>query len=245
MQIIVAETFAEAGDIVAGRIADLVRSKPNAKLGLATGSTPEGVYASLADKSRDGLDFSRITTVNLDEYRGVNGDNQVSYRYFMNEKLFKRININLENTYVPSGVNDLEQELALFKEKIYAGRIDLQLLGIGPNGHIGFNEPADKLHRSAHVEKLTQSTIAANSRFFKNEADVPTEALTMGMGDILSASAIILLAGGAGKAEAIKALIMDEYITTRVPATFIKMHPNATVVIDRELAEIAKYSFGR
>ena len=242
MKIIVAATFDRASDIVAEMIADLVRSKPNAKLGLATGSTPEGVYARLADMSRKGLDFSQVATVNLDEYRGVSGGNQISYRYFMNEKLFNHIKINLDNTYVPSGVNEPEQELALFKEKIYTGKIDLQLLGIGPNGHIGFNEPADKLHRSAHIEKLTKSTIAANARFFKNEADVPTEALTMGMGDILSASAIVLLAGGAGKAEAIKALIMDEYITTRVPATFIKMHPNATVVIDRELAEITGYN---
>lgn len=241
MQVIVTKTFDGASDVVAEMIADLVRSNPSAKLGLATGSTPEGVYERLAKMCANGLDFSKVSTVNLDEYRGIPGDNPISYRYFMNDKLFNHININKENTFVPSGVNDLEEELELFRHKIYAGQIDMQLLGIGPNGHVGFNEPSDKLHRTAHMEKLTQSTITANARFFQNESEVPTEAVTMGMGDILSAGSIILLAGGAGKAEAIKALIMDDYITTKVPATFIKMHDNATVVIDYELAKMAGY----
>ncbi|MCL2766509.1 MAG: glucosamine-6-phosphate deaminase [Peptococcaceae bacterium] len=241
MQIIVTRTFAGASDYVAEIIADLVLSKPTAKLGLATGSTPERVYDKLADMHFKGLDFSRVSTVNLDEYCGVTGDNPVSYRYYMNEKLFSHINVKPENIYVPSGINNPEEELELFSYKIYNGKIDLQLLGIGPNGHVGFNEPGDKLHRAAHITKLTQSTIDANARFFNDKSEVPTEAITMGMGDILSAASIVLLASGASKADAVKALLMDDYITTQVPATFIKMHAAATVVIDYELANMIGY----
>jgi len=241
MRVIVKGTFAEACVAVAEIIGDLVRRKPTAKLGLATGSTPEGVYDHLAEMCAAGLDFSGVTTVNLDEYRGITGDNPVSYRYFMDKMLFSRINIDPNNTYVASGVKDLEEELARFKRKIYDGQIDLQLLGIGVNGHVGFNEPAEKLYCTAHVEKLTPSTIAANARFFAHESEVPTEALTMGIGDIMSAAAIVLLAGGANKATAIRELITNDFITTAIPATFIKAHSNATVVIDRELAELAGY----
>jgi glucosamine-6-phosphate deaminase len=237
MKVIVADTFTGACDIVAGMIADLIKAKPMAKLGLATGSSPVDVYDRLVEMCVKGLDFSGVSTVNLDEYKGINGDNPASYNYYMNKILFNRINIDQKNTYVPSGINDTEQELRLFKRKIYEGQIDLQLLGVGVNGHIGFNEPADALYGTVHVEKLSKSTISINSRFFPNEAEVPVEALTMGIGDIMSAARVVLLAGGSAKVEAIKSLIMNGFVTPQVPVTFIKMHPAATVVIDRELAD--------
>ena len=242
MKVVITETFEEAGQYVAAQFIRLIEEKPIAKLGLATGGSVEGVYAALVTACKTGeLDFSEISTVNLDEYIGLGETDEQSYRYYMNQKLFDHINIDKKNTYVPSGTAPVSEELAVFREKLHGiglpcERVDLQLLGVGVTGHIGFNEPAAQLTADAHVENLSQSTIEANSRYFDSESAVPTKALTQGMGDILKAKKLILIAGGPSKAEPISRLLNDESISTFCPVTFLKLHPKVTVVIDRQLA---------
>ena len=242
MNVVITEDFEEAGRYVAAQFMQLIRQKPIAKLGLATGGSVEGVYASLvaACQKRE-IDFSEVSTVNLDEYIGLGETDEQSYRYYMNHKLFDHININKADTYVPDGTAPVSEELAVFREKLHGSglpceRVDLQLLGVGVTGHIGFNEPAAQLTADAHVEQLSQSTIEANSRYFCSLNEVPTQALTQGMGDILKAKSLILIAGGPSKAEPISRLLNDENISTFCPVTFLKLHPQVTVVIDRQLA---------
>ena len=230
MKFEICKDYSEMSKRAADVFADVIRSKPDAVLGLATGSTPEGMYAEL---SAMGLDFSDIKTVNLDEYYPISPENENSYRYFMNKHLFSNVNVKIENTYVPNGSAadpDLEcEEYDAMIERL--GGIDLQVLGIGPNGHIGFNEPGDVLFSNTHVTSLTESTIKANSRFFDDISEVPTKALTMGMSSILSARRIVLLISGKGKHEALKSLL-DDKITPNVPATFLKLHRDVTVICD-------------
>ena len=188
------------------------------------------------------MDFSKVRTVNLDEYCGIPETHDQSYRYFMNTNLFDHINIDKANTYVAQGMGDPEANAAALEAKVREGGVaDLQLLGIGNNGHIAFNEAADVLHATAHIEKLTESTIQANSRFFEKKEDVPTTAITMGMGDILAAKCVVLIATGLAKTDAIRGLVMDDAITTHNPSTMLKMHENVYVVIDQELADAVGY----
>ena len=243
MKIIVTTSFEESCKLVGGRILDVVKAKPTAKIGLATGSTVIGVYQTMIDACKSGqADFSRVSTVNLDEYLGLSADNDQSYRYFMDSNLFNHINIDKNNTFVARGTNPPSSELGVFSQKVYEnGGIDIQLLGMGVSGHIAFNESSDKLTASAHVETLNDDTIEANSRFFEKREDVPTQAYTMGMADIFSAKSIVLLAAGANKIETMKKFLMNDYIDTRVPASLLKLHHDATIYIDQQMADAIGY----
>ena len=243
MKVIVTNSYDETCAVIANMIKELVNAKPDAKLGLATGGTPVPIYKKLIEMNKAGeIDFSRVHTVNLDEYCGIPGTHDQSYRYFMDTNLFDHINIDKKNTFVASGMGDFEANARELEEKVReGGAADLQLLGIGNNGHIAFNEASDHLIAVAHTEKLTESTINANARFFEKKEDVPTMAITMGMGDILAAKCVVLIATGLAKTSAIKGLIMDDVITTQNPSTMLKMHEDAVVVIDRELADAVGY----
>lgn len=244
MKIHVTKNYTESCTVVADLICDVITQKPNAKLGLATGGTPVPVYEQLIARNQDGkVDFSKVCTVNLDEYCGLAETHPQSYRYFMNFNLFDHININKTNTFVASGLGDAKENAKKLTEMVYAdGTPDLQLLGIGNNGHIAFNEAGEQLTDCAHIETLDQSTIDANARFFDQASDVPTTAITMGMGEILAAKQIVLLATSLAKADAIRGLIVDPFITTQNPSTLLKVHPNVIVVIDEELAAAAGYN---
>lgn len=243
MKVIVTNSYDETCAVIANMIKELVNAKPDAKLGLATGGTPVPIYKKLIEMNKAGeVDFSRVHTVNLDEYCGIPGTHDQSYRYFMDTNLFDHINIDKKNTFVASGMGDFEANARELEEKVReGGAADLQLLGIGNNGHIAFNEASDHLIAVAHTEKLTESTINANARFFEKKEDVPTMVITMGMGDILAAKKVVLAATGLAKVPAIKGLIMDDVITTQNPSTMLKMHEDAVVVIDRELADAVGY----
>mgnify|MGYP001427212008 CR=1 FL=1 len=243
MKVIVTNSYDETCAVIANMIKELVNAKPDAKLGLATGGTPVPIYKKLIEMNKAGeVDFSRVHTVNLDEYCGIPGTHDQSYRYFMDTNLFDHINIDKKNTFVASGMGDFEANARELEEKVReGGAADLQLLGIGNNGHIAFNEASDHLIAVAHTEKLTESTINANARFCEKKEDVPTMAITMGMGDILAAKKVVLAATGLAKVPAIKGLIMDDVITTQNPSTMLKMHEDAVVVIDRELADAVGY----
>lgn len=239
MKVVVCKDYAEVSAKAADIMASQVRLKPNCVLGLATGSTPIGLYNELIRKHSDGeLDFSDVTSFNLDEYYPISPDNDQSYRYFMNKQLFSHINIKPENTHVPNGMCDnTDEECEAYEEAIRkSSGIDLQLLGIGQNGHIGFNEPSANLNAKTHLTALTENTIEANSRFFESKDEVPTKALTMGMGTILQAKKIIILATGASKHTVVKALL-DDNINTSIPATLLKLHPDVTLLCDVEAYE--------
>lgn len=231
----------EAMSLEAARlIGAQVRLYPTSVLGLATGSTPIGCYQELIRMHREeGLDFSAITTINLDEYIGLGPDHEQSYRYFMNEHFFSHINIQEEETHVPSGIaEDPDEEAMRYEEMIeMLGGIDLQLLGIGPNGHFGFNEPADFYTAESHRVQLTENTIDANSRFFESREEVPKQAITLGVGQIMKAAKIILLVNGKHKAEALKNSLMGP-ITPRCPASILQIHPDLTVICDEEAASL-------
>lgn len=234
------ETYEEASAYSAELLAEVIRTKRDAVLGLATGSSPEGMYKEIIRRYEAGdVDFSQVKSVNLDEYVGLTGDHDQSYRYFMDTHLFNHVNINKANTHVPQGVGqDLAALAKAYDELIEnLGGIDVQVLGIGANGHIGFNEPEHELHLKTHVAELKPETIEANARFFESREDVPTKAVTMGIGAILSAKKIILIASGESKAEAVKAL-EDDFISTHVPATLLKLHADVTVVLDQEAASL-------
>lgn len=218
--------------------------KPDAVLGLATGSTPVGMYAQLAEWYRKGdLDFSKVTTVNLDEYKGLSGDNDQSYRYFMNHNFFSHINIPMERTFVPNGLEkNSDAACAAYNEIIRScGGIDLQLLGLGHNGHIGFNEPGEAFEKETHCVDLTESTIEANKRFFEKEEDVPRQAYTMGIKNIMQARKILLVVSGEDKAD-ILAQVLEGPITPQVPASILQLHNDVTVVADEAaLSKLTRY----
>ena len=232
MKFITVKTYEELSRKAAEIISSQVVMKPNSVLGLATGSTPIGTYSRLAEKcDKCDVDFSNVTSVNLDEYVGLTGDNDQSYRYFMNTNLFTKINIDINKTHVLSGVaSDMEKEAADFDALIEElGGIDLQLLGIGLDGHIGFNEPDDVFIKETHVVELDPSTIEANARFFESIDDVPKSAITMGMGAIMNAKKVLLIANGKNKEEILKASFFGP-ITPKVPASLLQLHPDVTVI---------------
>lgn len=242
MRIIVTNNNAEIGIIAGGIFIKTVQENPTATLGLATGSSPEVVYAEMIRAYEAGeVDFSKVTTVNLDEYLGLPGDHPQSYRYFMDSHLFNHINIDKAHTFVASGVGDEAQCVKQFNDHLATVDVDVQLLGIGEDGHIAFNEPGPVLYASAHIEHLTESTISANARFFESEDEVPKKAISMGIGDIMKARKIVLIASGPKKADAIRGLIMNDEIDPRNPSTMLKMHRDATIIIDRTLADLVGY----
>ena len=235
MKIYKTKNYEEMSKKAAHIIASQVILNPDCVLGLATGSTPVGTYKNLIEWYNNGdLDFSQITSCNLDEYRGLSGEHDQSYRYFMNHNLFDHVNIRKECTYVPDGLEEDSDKAARDYDQIIAdqGGIDLQLLGLGHNGHIGFNEPADEFPKGTHVVDLTESTIQANKRFFASEADVPRQAYTMGIGTIMRAKKILLVASGEGKADII-AKAFTGPITPEVPASILQLHNDVTVVCDK------------
>jgi len=239
MKLLKFKTQEEASKEAARLIKDEINAKSNFVLGLATGSTPEQTYAELIKLNKEGeLSFKDVTTYNLDEYIGLEESNPLSYHSYMKEKLFDKIDINQSNTHIPNGNGDVEKNAEDFEKQIeVSGGIDLQILGIGINGHIAFNEPGSSFNGKTGRVKLTDSTIEANSRFFKSKDEVPTEAISMGIGTILKAKKIFLLAFGEAKAEAIRRMF-DEEATTDLPASALQSHPDATVIVDEEAAKL-------
>ena len=214
---------------------ELLSKKPNAVIGGATGSTPLGLYAQLAKLCSEGkISFKDAKSFNLDEYVGLDGSHNQSYRYFMNENLFKHIDIKMENTHVPSGI-DTANCAEYDKEIQAAGGIDMQLLGIGVDGHIGFNEPGTPWDSVTHVVELEQNTREVNSRFFSSIDEVPTHAVTMGIKTVMNARKIILMALGESKADIVKAFI-EGPITEKVPASILQLHPNVEIFLDEAAA---------
>jgi len=240
MQIHVFENAAQVGQAAATLIAAQVISKPDAVLGLATGSTPIPTYQELIRLCKEGVvDFSRVSSYNLDEYCSIPEDHEQSYRTFMNVNLFNHINIDKANTHVPSGnAEDAEAESAAYDAAIVAaGGIDVQILGIGRNGHIGFNEPGDSFIYGCHQVTLAQSTIEANRRFFESEADVPRQAISLGIGSIMNARKVILLATGADKAQAIHDSVLGD-VNPQVQASILRTHPDVIFLLDKAAASL-------
>lgn len=217
-------------------VVSTVRSKQKVNLGLATGSTPMGLYKDMVeDFKNNGTSYHNVTTFNLDEYVGLDGGSKQSYRYYMNTYLFDYIDIPKEHIFIPNGkAKNLEEECKRFDELIQkSGNIDLQILGIGRNGHIGFNEPGSRFDSRTHVVKLSESTRQANSRYFPSIADVPTHAITMGIQTILESRKIILLASGDSKANVISRLLTEEP-SSKLPASALKHHPDVLIIADEK-----------
>ncbi len=236
MRVIVCDTYEQMSKKAARIVAGQINLKPDCVLGFATGSTPLGTYKNLIEMNKSGeIDFSEVKSFNLDEYYPIKRDNKQSYRYFMNENLFNHINIDMSNTHVPNGeTENPDAECDAYERAIKeAGGVDLQILGIGENGHIGFNEPDACLDSFTHLASLTESTISANSRFFGEDEKIPTKALTMGISTILNAKKIILLASGANKNRVVTELLNDE-INTSIPASMLKTHPDVVLICDHD-----------
>ncbi len=236
MRLYVCKNYDEMSKKAADIVASVITLKPDCVLGLATGSTPVGMYNELAKMNQEGkLDFSEVKTYNLDEYYPIKPSDDQSYRYFMNKNLFNRINIHMSNTHVLNGeATDPDAECAAYDESIErAGGIDIQVLGIGNNGHIGFNEPSEALAAATHKQALTKSTIEANSRFFASADDVPRYALTMGMAPILKSKRIIILISGKNKHTVLHEMLSG-IITASNPATMLNLHNDVIVVCDED-----------
>ena len=236
MRIIVCENADAVAKEAAKIFAAQVYMKPNSVLGLATGSTPVGMYKILADMNQKGeISFKDCKSFNLDEYYPLAPTHDQSYRYFMNVNFFDHIDIDKANTRVPDGLAEDPAAMGAEYDAAIdaAGGVDIQVLGIGQNGHIAFNEPDEKLVAGTHLTSLTESTINANARFFEKKEDVPTQAVTMGMASIMKAKTIILLATGKAKHQAV-AELLDDKITTSNPATLLKLHPNTIILVDKD-----------
>lgn len=235
MKIYETKDYQEMSRQAANILSAQVILKPDCVLGLATGSTPIGTYDQLVDWYNKGdVDFSQVRTVNLDEYRGLTRDNDQSYYYFMHQHLFDRVNIKLENTNVPDGTQeDAAKECARYEALIESmGGVDIQLLGLGHNGHIGFNEPAADFAVTTHCVDLTESTIEANKRFFESADDVPRQAYTMGIGTIMKAKKILLVVNGEEKADTVAKAFFGP-VTPEVPASILQLHRDVTIVADK------------
>ena len=240
MKIIRTKDYADMSRKAANIISAQVIMKPDCVLGLATGGTPVGTYEKLVERYNEGdLDFSEVTSVNLDEYRGLPKEHPESYWSFMHKNLFDKVNIRPEAIHLPDGTNpDAADACKKYNEIIHSvGGIDLQLLGLGPNGHIGFNEPGTPFGLGTHVVELTARTRQDNARFFASLDEVPTHAATMGVKTVMHARAILLLAFGSAKAEAVRAALMGP-VTEDVPASVLQLHPDVTVFCDEEAAKL-------
>ncbi len=238
MQLCIYASAAQVSEAAANLIAAQITRKPDSVLGLATGSTPVATYQRLIALHRAGaLDFSQVTTYNLDEYVGLPEDHPCSYHRFMAEHLFSHVNLRPERRHLPNGnAADLAAEAAAYDRAIsQAGGIDLQLLGIGHNGHIGFNEPGPAFLYGCHVVTLSQSTLQANTRFFNSEAEVPRQAVSLGIGSIMSARQVLLLATGADKAEAVRGAVEGD-VDPQVQASILRLHPSAILLLDQAAA---------
>lgn len=238
MRIVVVDNYEEMSKKAATMVVSQVILKPDSVLGLATGDTPIGMYREIINIYKNqNLNFSHVKTFNLDEYYGLSKDNNQSYYYFMMNNLFNHVNIDKDNINIPNGMmNDIEKECKEYESSIVkAGGIDLQILGIGVNGHIGFNEPGESFEAETHLVNLDEKTIESNSRFFSSKDEVPTRAISMGIKTILYSKKIILLACGKNKADAIFKTIKGK-ITPNVPASILQLHEDVVVIVDKEAA---------
>lgn len=231
----------ELSKLIAEEFIKQVNAKPNSVLGLATGTSPLGVYANLVKACKEGrVSFKDVATFNLDEYIGLEGTHNQSYRYFMNVNLFNHIDIDKSKTHVLKGVGDYQAYLAQYDDEIASfGGIDLQILGIGSDGHIAFNEPGTPFDSLTHISELTESTIKDNSRLFNDISEVPTKAVTMGLKSIMNARKIVLIATGKNKAKAIKDLLTGP-MTEEVPCSILQQHPDCTICVDEEAYSLVK-----
>ena len=245
MELVVKKTCEEASGLAAELVAELVRNKPHCVLGFATGLTPVGCYKELARlHAEEGLDFSKVTTFNLDEYVGLNTRHDQSYRHFMNQNLFNHINVAESNINVPNGMaTDVGAYCEWYEREIKrVGGIDIQMLGIGSNGHIAFNEPGSSLGSRTRVKTLTDETRRDNARFFKDMDEVPRYAITMGIGTIMEARELLMIVTGAGKADAVAAAA-EGPVTCMCPASMIQLHPKATVIVDEPASKKLKRAY--
>ncbi len=242
MEVIIKTNYDEMSRAAAHVVADILNTKPNAVLGLATGSTPLGIYKELVRlHQEEGLDFSQVTTFNLDEYVGLSVLHSQSYHYFMHENFFKHVNIPKQNVYIPSGTTRNYQAFCQWYEQRIeeCGGIDVQILGIGADGHIAFNEPTSSLSSRTRLKTLERQTIDDNARFFEKREDVPSYAITMGVGTILEARQIVLLASGANKAHVVAASV-EGPVTSMVTASALQMHPATLFFVDKEASSELK-----
>ena len=240
MRVYIGKNYDEMSRIAANVLSAQVTMKPDCVLGLATGSTPIGTYKVLIERCANGdLDFSQVKSINLDEYVGLSGEHDQSYRYFMNNNLFNHINIDKANTNVPNGLaEDVDAECERYNNVINTlGPIDIQVLGMGHNGHIGFNEPDDHFPLETHKVDLAQSTIDANARFFASADEVPRQALTMGIKTIMQAKKVLVVVSGKDKAEIVKKAFTGP-VTPQVPASILQMHPDVILVADEAAASL-------
>ncbi len=242
MRVIIEKNYYEMSRKAALLLSSQLNLKPNSVLGLATGSTPLGMYRELINMyQHKELDFSEVITFNLDEYYKLSKENEKSYYYYMHNNFFKHVNIPSKNIhFINAKAENIVEECKTYEEKIkQAGGLDLQILGIGPNGHIGFNEPGKTLNVATHLVNLSEETISANSRFFNSVNEVPHQAISIGMAAIMKARRILLLANGRNKAEAIEKAVSG-YLDTKYPASILQTHPEVTIIIDEEAARLIK-----
>lgn len=239
MKVIVTKDYEEMSRAAFAIIKDIVVNKPDAVLGLATGTTPIGLYDEMArDCKNAGTSYKKVRTVNLDEYEGLSGNDPQSYRYFMDKNLFERIDIEKKNTHIIDGTaKDAAAECERFNQLLSELPQDLQLLGIGSNGHIAFNEPGTPFESETHVVTLAESTVRDNARLFSREEEVPRRAFTMGLKNIMNAKRVLVLANGGNKAKAVLGLVKGE-ITEALPASILQRHPACTVIVDEAAAQL-------
>ena len=239
MKVIIVENYDEMSVKAAEILTDIVKKNPKAVLGLATGSSPIGTYQNMAkDHCENGTSYKDIVTVNLDEYVGLTADHDQSYAYFMYQNLFKNIDVKLENTNLPSGsAKDLQAECDRYNALLEQYQQDVQVLGLGSNGHIGFNEPGTPFGSVTHLVDLTESTIKDNSRLFASIDEVPRQALSMGIKNIMNAKSILVVVSGKNKAKAVYGMVKGE-VTPDLPASVLQLHPAVTVICDKDAASL-------
>jgi glucosamine-6-phosphate deaminase len=239
MKVIVTENYEEMSKKAAEILIDIVKNNPNAVLGLATGSSPIGTYENMAaDYRANGTSYKNVTTVNLDEYVGLTPDHDQSYAYFMRKNLFDNVDMNLANTNLPQGsAKDLQAECDRYNKLLEGYQQDVQVLGLGSNGHIGFNEPGTPFDSVTHLVDLTENTIKDNSRLFANIDEVPRQALSMGIKNIMNAKSIVMVVSGKNKAKAVYGMVKGE-ITPELPASVLQLHPFVTVICDKDAASL-------
>ena len=239
MKVIITENYEEMSAKAAEILISVVKNNPNAVLGLATGSSPIGTYQNMiADHKANGTSYKNVHTVNLDEYVSLNAEHDQSYAYFMRTNLFDHVDIDLKNTNLPCGVaSDLQKECDRYNKLLDELKPDVQVLGLGSNGHIGFNEPGTPFSSVTHLVDLTENTIKDNSRLFASIDEVPRQALSMGIKNIMQAKSILMVVSGKNKAEAVKGMVKGE-ITPNLPASVLQLHPDVTIICDKAAAEL-------
>lgn len=238
MKVIITENYDEMSKKAAEIMTELVKNNPHAILGLATGSSPIGMYKYMAQACKEGVSYKNVSTVNLDEYVGLTADHDQSYAYFMRTNLFDHIDIDQKNTNLPCGsAADVEQECARYNALLETMKQDVQVLGLGSNGHIGFNEPNTPFGSVTHLVDLTENTIKDNSRLFNSIDEVPRQALSMGIKNIMQAKSILMVVSGKNKAEAVRGMVKGE-VTPALPASVLQLHPFVTLICDKDAASL-------